>query len=254
MGISLPGRYLDRRRPSVRASNFRLRFLRSGADNRTDPKGSSKNRTHIARGRSNSTKAFLESTVRDDALLTAITKAVILRLEEYTGRKFIQQNWDIYFDGFGTVLAKDWWDGVKKVLSLLPLIQGTNDLELPFGPLVSVGAINTYGDDDVANVMDSSQYSLDTRGPYGRIALKTGAIWPATVLRPVNSVEVYNAQFGYGNSETAVPSDIKHAIMLTVGKLWENRATAKRKFSGASGFTIPNTAQFLLQPYVRYKV
>lgn len=201
-------------------------------------------------------KAFLRiDGTSDDTLLTAITKAVTLRLEEYTGRKFIQQNWDIYFDGFGTVLAKDWWDGVKEGPISLVANSGYNDLELPFGPLVSVGAINTYGDDDVANVMDSSQYSLDTRGPYGRIALKTGAIWPATVLRPVNGVEVYNAQFGYGSSYTSVPEAIQHAIMLTVGKLWENRGDSPSgEFSGVGGFTIPNTAQVLLQPYVRYKV
>lgn len=191
----------------------------------------------------------------DDTILTAFTKAVTERLEEYTSRKFINQHWDVFYDSFGVELSKDWWDGVKDGPISMVSNSSLDSIDLPFGPLVSVGSVKTYDEDDTAYEFASSNYTLDTKGPFGRVCLKSGAVWPTTVLRPVNGVEVHNAVFGYGSSYTSVPEAIQHAIKITVGKFWENRGDSPSgEFFGVGGFTIPNTAQMLLQPYVRVKV
>ncbi len=189
----------------------------------------------------------------DDTLIGALIKAAVKKCEAYTDQKFITQTWDIYFDRFPFREAPNsWWDGVREGIVSDLYVQAPN-LDLPFGPMQSVTALNTYADDGVANTFDASNYNVDTVGPFGRISLKMGSIWPPTILRVTNSVQV-RAVFGYGLA-ASVPDDIKHAILLTVSKFFENRGDdTSGEFFGFSGFDIPPTAKSLLESYRRLKV
>ena len=201
-------------------------------------------------------KSFMRITGSgEDSLLTLLAKSATERIEEYIAQKLITQTWNIFYDSFGYKPSDLWHDGVKEGIISDYTGGASSFLDLPFGPLVSVVQFRTYDDNDTSNVFASSNYSLDTKGPFGRIALRTGAVWPATVLRPVNGIEINGAVFGYGATYAAVPAAIQHAIMLTVSKVYENRGdAASGEFFGVGGFTIPNTAQLLLSPYVRHRV
>lgn len=191
----------------------------------------------------------------EDTLLTILAKSATERIEEYIAQKLITQTWNIFYDSFGYKPSDQWHDGVKDGIISDYAGGAPSFLDLPFGPLVSVTAFKTYADDDTASTFAASNYTLDTKGPFGRVALRMGAVWPTTVLRPVNGIEINGAVFGYGASNTSVPSAIQHAIMLTVSKVYENRGdSASGEFFGVGGFTIPNTAQMLLAPYVRHRV
>lgn len=200
-------------------------------------------------------KSFLKiDGSSEDAMVTAIAQAAIERLEAYTALKFINQKWTIYYDSFGFVPSKEWWDGERDG-AIGSLSSSSKFLDLPFGKAQSITTFNTYGEDDVAVEFASTNWQLDTVSMRPRVALKTSAVWPTTVLRPMNGVELLGVQFGFGSSYTSVPDAIQQAIKITVAKLYENRGDSPNaEFFAMSGFTIPNTAQVLLNPYVQYRI
>lgn len=190
----------------------------------------------------------------DDALIAALITAATVRLEEMTCLKFISQTWDVYFDDFEKKSTNLWFDGTRE-LPISAALESKGELRMPFGPVQSVGAFLTYDDNDTEYEFDPTQYQVDTVSTQGSINLKTGAIWPATILRPRNGIKVEDCVFGFGAAATNVPDPIKHAVMLVVAKLFENRgdSTSSENF-GSAGFTIPNTAMVLLAPYMNVRL
>lgn len=201
-------------------------------------------------------KSFLRvDGTEDDLLITALVTAATQRLEDFISRKFITQQWKIYFDFWPSQYAKDdpWWDGVRDG-AIGSLISPVRYVDLPFGPLNSVATITTYDDADVAYVFDASNYQADTKGLFGRIGLKIGCTWPPTILRPANGIEILGT-FGMSATAGGLPTTIVQAVKLTVAKMYENRGdNTQSEFFGASGFTIPSTAQMLLEPMRRFRL
>jgi len=171
--------------------------------------------------------------------------AATVRLEELTGRKFVSQKWDTFLDCFPYSQNNKWWDGTRDG-AISELNGAGSNIDLPFGPLISVEGVFTYDDSDTEYAFASSNYNLDLYGPYGVIALKSGAVWPQTVLRTINGIKV-SATYGYA----VVPSGIKEAVKIFVGKMFENRGDSAL---GEAAFTIPATAMVLLGPYTRVKI
>lgn len=203
-------------------------------------------------------KAYLRiDETAEDTLLGTLIKIATEKVEQYIDKKLINQTWLTYFDSFPVKYRNarqdDWWDGTQQ-MAISELSAPGDTICLPFGPMVSLTALNTYGDDDVAIPSAPSNYSIDTVGPYGRISLKMGGVWPATVLRPVNGVEI-EAVYGFGPTSADVPAPIKQAIILVVAKMFENRGDdTGGEFFGTSGFTFPNTAMMLLEGYRKIKL
>lgn len=183
----------------------------------------------------------------DQTLVQTIITAATRRLEAYTGRKFMRQHWSIYYDNFPQ-LYKDsaWWDGSKDGAVSELYDASENPIELPFGPCMSVTFVRAYDRTDGSVVMDSSTYQLDSVGPVGRIALRSGSTWPTTTLRALNGVHIRGI-FGMGTAASVISDEIKHAAKITVAAMYENRGDT-------SDGKIPSLAQTLLEPFKLWRL
>ncbi len=188
----------------------------------------------------------------DDDQLTGLIAVATKTVETYIDKKLITQVWSIFFDCFPRAARSDkWWDGVRDG-AIGELFTPSKRIEIPFAPLASA-VVRTH-DESNAYTMDPSTYRVDDMSALGAIVLKTGCMWPTTTLRSVNGIEI-EATLGYGLNEADVPEPIRRAILLMVSKLYDNRGDdTSSEFFGTSGFTLPNTAQLLLEPYRNIKV
>lgn len=202
------------------------------------------------------TKLFLriDNDVEDDTI-NILIKAAITRIEKYIDHKLITQTWDILFDRFPCSGSSE-LDGMTGVVdaSRSVLSGGGGKIYLPIGRVQSITSFHTFDDAGTSYLFDASQYVVDTSSLQGRISLKLGGVWPATVLRTLNGIKI-RAVVGYGTSPESIPEPITHALLLTIAKLYENRGdSSDGEFFGFAGFTLPNTAMMLLEPYRKIKV
>jgi uncharacterized phiE125 gp8 family phage protein len=137
----------------------------------------------------------------DDSLIADLGVAARRLVEAFTGRRLMPRVEKLLLDRFPPV----------------------KELLIPAAPISSIDSITYFDQEGVGTVFSSSYYVTDTRGPIGLVALKYGVIWPilGSLRRPVNAVEV---QFhsGYADAD-AVPSELKLAVKLLTGHLYENR-------------------------------
>lgn len=135
----------------------------------------------------------------EDTLLENFITVARRFCERYQKRAYITQTWDWWLD--------DWPDS--------PFL-------VPISPLQSVSHIKYYDTDDSENTFSTDYYMVDTYSDPGRISLKYGESYPSTTLRPINGV-VIRFVAGYGDDRTYVPEEIKQAIKLLAGHLYEHR-------------------------------
>ena len=93
--------------------------------------------------------------------------------------------------------------------------------DVPLPPLQSA-TIAYYDTDETAATFSSSYYQTDIISEPGRISLVYGQSYPTTTLRPINGI-IVTFIAGYGTSESDVPENIRQAIKLLVGHMYENR-------------------------------
>jgi uncharacterized phiE125 gp8 family phage protein len=132
----------------------------------------------------------------EDALIQAYIAAATSHAEVFTGRAFMTQTLELVIDSF------------------------VNEIEIPRPPLQAVVSI-VY--DDAAGVSqalsENTDYAVDNVSEPGWVVAINGE-WPATI-DAINAVRIrYIA--GYAAGPT---SDIKAAILLTVGSLYAFRET-----------------------------
>jgi len=191
----------------------------------------------------------LDGTADDLALVVMVNAATSL-VEQYISRKLINQTWLIYLDDYPYTQSEAWWDGVREG-AIGEMRKSYPFIELPFGPLRAVTSINSIDESGNVVAFDAGAWQADLQT--NRIGLRTGQTWPLVQLQPMGGV-VIEVELGFG-SQTDIPKDIQQALLLIVSKLYENRGDETQgEFFGTSGFTIPNTAQLLLLPYVGYRV
>ena len=135
----------------------------------------------------------------EDTLIADMVKGARQYAERITSSSFITQTWQLVLDS---------WPG--------------REIFLPKGPLQSVTSIKYYDADDTEYTVTSTDYIVDTYSKPGRIFIKSTASWPTTTLRDINGV-IITFVAGYGDTASTVPSDIKAAIRLMFGDLYENR-------------------------------
>ncbi len=182
----------------------------------------------------------------DQTLVENLISAVTNKIESSIGRKLITQVWSIYYDFFPRKDKADaWWDGQRDGVPS-DLYTNIGHLELPFGPCQTVSFFRTYDESDSTSSFDASLYSVDLISGFPKIALKSGSVWPTTVLRPVNGIHI-KATFGYG-AKAAVPAQIKEACKIMVANLYQNRG------DGSLDEAIPTTAQMLLEPFKKWRI
>lgn len=163
------------------------------------------------------------SGAEDLRTLTRLQKTAREWVEKITQRSILSQQWEMVFDGLPCGI----------------------EIELRRGPVISVQTVKTYSTGDVETVLDSSLYTTDVAG--SRIWLKEGASWP-TDLRPYRSLVIaYTA--GYGTLAAHVPEEIRQAIMMLVGHIYENREAMPSTTEGGLG-KVPLGALELLAPHM----
>lgn len=206
-------------------------------------------RTFLALSLSDAKNFLRVDNSSDDSLITALIDVATDYAEDFIDQKIAERTINIFYDDFpGAVNTY----GEGSYDAAISEINGSGSiLKIPFGNAQSIANFYTYDDDNTAYSFASSNYYFDKIE--GRIGLKAGAVWPSTILRPLNGVQV-QVVAGYA-SAGAIPSPIVHALRLIVSKLFENRGDqTSSEFFGTSGFVIPNTAAALLTPYRKFKV
>lgn len=140
----------------------------------------------------------------------------------------------------GLALVTQTWDG-----SIDQFPSGDSPIVIPKFPLVSVSSVTYYDDDlSTSTVFSSASYQVDAAKRPPRIVLKSSVSWPTDGLRLSSGVVVrFVAGFG---AASAVPDDIKHAIKLLVGQMYQNR---EPEVVGASVAPIQFAIDALLAPY-----
>lgn len=115
-------------------------------------------------------------------------------------------------NGIGVALVTQTWR-----LSLDHLC----DFEIPLWPVTSVDEIafvDTEGEDDTV-----SEFEPDLDSDPVRVSPPYGQSWPSTRCSPGAVKVTFTAGFG---EAAAVPADIKAAILLLIGHLYEHREAA----------------------------
>jgi uncharacterized phiE125 gp8 family phage protein len=119
--------------------------------------------------------------------------------EHFQNRAYISQTWD---------WALDEWPA--------------SPFPVPLPELQSITSITYYDTDETAATWTATNYIVDTYSDPGRVSLGYGLTYPTTTLRPVNGI-IVRFVAGYGDAESNIPDNVKQAIRLLVGHLYENR-------------------------------
>ena len=91
---------------------------------------------------------------------------------------------------------------------------------LPRPNLISVTSIKYNDTDGVQQTLAADQYVADIYSAPARIVPAYGVYWPRARLEPNSVIIEYIA--GYGSAED-VPQNIKQAMLLHIGHMFENR-------------------------------
>ncbi len=166
----------------------------------------------------------------DDDLIQDIGFAAQTEVENFTGRKLINQTWKLYIRGgfFTDQLGR---------------------IELPFAPLSSVTSVKYIDDDGDEQTWDSGEYQVvKPVGPQsmpGYIELAFEKSYPST--RDLwNSVTIEFVA-GYGTvGTTSVPNGLLAAVKLIAGNLYENR---EELIVGTNVMALGKTVEHMMMPF-----
>lgn len=142
----------------------------------------------------------------DDAYITALIDAATRHLDARHGilnRALITQSWTLRIGGFPAC-----WPYA---------------IELPFPPLLTVGAVKYLDPDGAEQTLAGTEYTVETSQFVGRILLGYGKSWPA--IRCVPGAVRIDFTVGFGPSATDVPMPIRQAMLMFIAHLYEIRST-----------------------------
>lgn len=138
-------------------------------------------------------------TADDDALINGLIRAAREYCEDFQGRSYLEQTWQLWLDA--------WPEG--------------NEIILPRPPLKSVTHVKYYGADGTEYTLPATDYIVDTVSEPGRIVLGYGKTWPSITLRLANAIVV---EYVAGRAAVGeVPQRVKQAMQLLVGHWYEHR-------------------------------
>jgi uncharacterized phiE125 gp8 family phage protein len=142
------------------------------------------------------TKSYI--TDEDTLLGDLITKARLI-CETLQGRAYITRTYELTLD--------EWPRGI---------------LDLPMPPAIAITSIVYTDAEGTATTWSATEYQLDATGFVGRLTPAYGYVWPSTTLRTLAGIKItYTA--GYGATAASVPANYRHAMLLCIGDLYENR-------------------------------
>lgn len=161
----------------------------------------------------------------EDTMITAYLAAATAHAEKFMGRALITQTLELVLDSF--------YDA---------------QIMIPMPPLQSVVSVR-YDDaaGDEQTLVENTDYVVDTASQPGWV-VAVDETWPTTI-DTVNSVRIRFIA-GYATADSPpvenVPFDIKAAILLMTGSLYEHRETM---IAGVSVAMMPWSAEQLLRQH-----
>jgi uncharacterized phiE125 gp8 family phage protein len=155
----------------------------------------------------------------DDTYIGSLITTAREICEEYQNRSYITRTYELTLD--------EWPDA--------------DVIELPMPPAIAISSITSTLSDGTTSTWSASEYQLDASGFVGRLSPAYGYSWPSDNLRELAGIKItYTA--GCGALASTVPNRVKHAMMMLVGELYENREDTDRMQS----FTVPWGVKSLL--------
>jgi uncharacterized phiE125 gp8 family phage protein len=163
----------------------------------------------------------------EDGFIGTLVTAARIHLESVTGRALVEQSWRVVLDA--------WPEG--------------NVVALPVGPFMALDAITAFDVDDEAHVVPLAQFVPESgRGP-ARLFLPA-QVKGMPAMRQRLGIEIdYRA--GYGADATAVPADLRQAVLSLVGHWFEHRDAV---IIAGSGAVVPAGFDRLVAPYKRVRL
>jgi len=105
--------------------------------------------------------------------------------------------------------------------------------------------ISYYDTNGVSQTLSASKYSIDTYSIPSRIFLAQNESFPSTSENIPSAIKI---AFEAGpQTSQELPRPIYQAILLTIGSLYENRQNVV--VGGGKGYEIPQTAEYLMNPF-----
>ena len=164
-----------------------------------------------------------QSSDADDAIVDLLIAGARELTEEYCQRAWITQTWEYMLDSIPESADADTWK-IKHGWPLsLNVPGGSDSINIPRPPLISVTSIEYYDTANTEATFSSASYTLDTWGvgSMGRVYLNSGYSWPSG-LRDHNAILVTYVA-GYG-AAAAVPSAVKTAMRQIIEANYDWRA------------------------------
>ncbi len=159
----------------------------------------------------------------DDTYVSTLIIAARRQIELQTSLCLIQQGWSVFLDRWPV-----------------------NDfIAIPLDPVMAIADINIYGDSDVFAVLDPAHYFVDKANWPARVVLRHGRSTPQPG-RTANGIEI-KVTAGFGPAASAVPQELKQAVLLTVAAWFANRGEEQ-------GSTLPLMALGLIRPYRTWRL
>lgn len=165
-------------------------------------------------------KAQLRITHSDeDARLNNLIVTARQMVEDYTGRKLINQTVTTYFDYWPCKRTDEDWDGIAYGPSYF--IGSYCPLRLPNPPLQSVTEVSFIDDQNNETVYDSSSYYANNHDDdrYGEVVINRNSQIPSITPREFDSIKVEHVA-GYGDDPTDVPWPLKQACLSVAVMLY----------------------------------
>jgi uncharacterized phiE125 gp8 family phage protein len=139
--------------------------------------------------------------------ISALITAARRWCESYQNRAYIIQTWDLVLDCFPE-----------------------NAIRVPLPPLQSVVYIKYKDPSGSEQTLDPAEYAVDAACEPGRVVPAYGCSWPDT-RDEIGTVTV-RFTAGYG-APAAVPAEIRHAILIKLADLYQNRGDEEGGDKGA---------------------
>lgn len=157
----------------------------------------------------------------DAYLKDIIIPSARISIERATGLALVNQTWEWY------------WDGGFPAVGVL---------RFPLNPLSSVVAVKYLDTDGNTQTWATSNYTVATKGPVGRLWLNDGITWPDV---QINTPEVAWIEFvaGHGALAADVPTDLVHLVMLMAEHIYTHRGPV---ITGTVVHEIPKTLDYMV--------
>lgn len=171
----------------------------------------------------------------EDGLMAGYLLAARQACEDFTGRVFSTQTWEMKLDnGWPTVFDR-------------PSVSRRTRIVLPNPPAQSIVSIAYIDSTGALQTLNPTQYSFSKGDIFGIIDQAYGVSWP-TVRCQLEAITVRFVA-GYGGNPSGLPEPIRQAILLLVAHFYAYR-TAVVADVRVTPAELPMGVKFLLQSYV----